>query len=74
MSSSEAGETLVVVGQVAELRLGTLVTGNVAAAWMEPFRIPAVRNIPKLNGILGNPLLSRYHVYSDYRRGHLILE
>ena len=68
------GDTLVVVGAVAELRLGTLMTGNVASAWMEPFRIPAVRNIPKLNGILGNPLLSRYHVYFDYRRGQLIFE
>jgi hypothetical protein len=41
---------------------------------MEPFRVPAVRNIPKLNGIIGNPLLSRYHVFFDYRRGRLILE
>ena len=68
------GETLVIVGQVAELQLGTLVTSNVAAAWMEPFRIPAVRNIPKLNGIVGNPLLSRYHVFFDYHHGQLILE
>jgi hypothetical protein len=68
------GDTLVVVGAVAELRLGTLVTSNVAAAWMEPFRIPAVRNIPKLNGILGNPLLSRHHVFFDYRHGQLVLE
>jgi len=68
------GDTLVVVGPVAELRLGTVVTRNVASAWMEPFRIPAVRNIPKLNGILGNPLLSRYHVFFDYHHGQLILE
>jgi len=68
------GDTLVVVGPVAELRLGTLVTSNLEAAWMEPFRIPAVRNIPKLNGILGNLLLSRYHVYFDYHHGRLILE
>jgi len=68
------GDSLVVVGPIAELQLGTLVTRNVASAWMEPFRIPAVRNIPKLNGILGNPLLSRYHVFFDYRHGRLILE
>jgi hypothetical protein len=68
------GETLVVVGQVAELRLGTLVTSKVEAAWMERFQIPAVRNIPKLNGILGNSLLSRYRVFFDYQRGFLILE
>jgi len=68
------GDTLVVVAPVAELWLGTLVTSNVAAAWMEPFRVPAVRNIPKLNGILGNQLLSRYHVFFDYRHGQLILE
>jgi hypothetical protein len=33
-----------------------------------------VHNIPKLNGILGNPFLSRYHVFFDYRHGRLILE
>ncbi len=68
------GETLVVVGPVAELRLGTLVTSKVEAAWMEPFQIPAVRNIPKLNGILGNSLLSRYRVFFDYQHGYMILE
>jgi hypothetical protein len=36
--------------------------------------VPAVRNIPKLNGIIGNPLLSRYHVFFDYHRGRLIVE
>ena len=56
------------------LELGSLVTQRVETAWMEPFRIPAVRNIPKLNGIIGNPLLSRYHVFFDYHRGRLILE
>jgi hypothetical protein len=68
------GDTLVVLAPVDRLELGSLVTQRVETAWMEPFRIPAVRNIPKLNGIIGNPLLSRYHVFFDYRRGRLIME
>jgi len=68
------GETLVVVGPIERLDLGSLVTQRVETAWMEPFRIPAVRNIPKLNGIIGNPFLSRYHVFFDYHHEQLILE
>jgi len=68
------GDTLVVVSPVEGLQLGSLETQRVETAWMEPFRIPAVRNIPKLNGIIGNPLLSRYHVFFDYHHGRLILE
>jgi hypothetical protein len=68
------GETLVVVAPVDRLELGSLLIQRVETAWMEPFRIPAVRNIPKLNGIVGNPLLSRYHVFFDYHHGRLILE
>ena len=68
------GDTLVVVAPVDRLELGSLVMHKVETAWVEPFRVPAVRNIPKLNGIIGNPLLSRYHVFFDYRHGRLILE
>ena len=68
------GETLVVIAPVDRLELGSLLIQRVETAWMEPFRIPAVRNIPKLNGIIGNPLLSRYHVFFDYHHGRLILE
>jgi len=68
------GDTLVVVAPVDRLELGSLAAQRVETAWMEAFRIPAVRNIPKLNGIIGNPLLSRYHVFFDYRHGRLILE
>jgi hypothetical protein len=68
------GDTLVLVAPVDRLELGSLVMQKVETAWMEPFRIPAVRNIPKLNGIIGNPLLSRYHVFFDYRHGRLIVE
>jgi len=68
------GEMLVVVGLIERLELGTLVTRRLETSWVEPFQVPAVRNIPKLNGIIGNSLLSRYHVFFDYRRGRLILE
>jgi hypothetical protein len=67
------GETLVVVAPVARLTVGSRVTTNLESAWMEPYQIPAVRNIPKLNGILGNALLSRYNAVFDYRGGRLIL-
>ena len=68
------GDTLVILAQVDRLEVGSLVMHKVETAWMEPFRVPAVRNIPKLNGIIGNPLLSRYHVFFDYRHGRLIVE
>ncbi len=67
------GETLVTIAPVARLTVGTLVTENLETAWMEPYQIPAVRNIPNLNGILGNALLDRYNVVFDYSRGRLIL-
>ena len=68
------GDTLVVLAPVDRLEIGSLLMQKVETAWMEPFRLPAVRKIPKLNGIIGNPLLSRYHVFFDYRHGRLILE
>ena len=68
------GDTPVVLGRVARLELGSWVAEAVETAWVEPFRIPAVRNISKLHGILGNPLLGRYHVFFDYHHGRLILE
>lgn len=68
------GETLVVVAPVARLQVGSRVTTNLETAWMEPFQIPAVRNIPKLHGILGNALLNRYRTVFDYRKGRLILD
>jgi hypothetical protein len=33
-----------------------------------------VRNIPNLNGIVGNQLLRRFRIFFDYRGGRLILE
>jgi hypothetical protein len=68
------GDTLVIIAPVDRLEIGSLLMQKVETAWMEPFRVPAVRNIPKLNGIIGNPLLSRYHVFFDYRHGRLIVE
>lgn len=67
------GDTLVMIAPVARLTVGTLVTENLDTAWLEPYQIPAARNIPNLNGILGNALLGRYHVVFDYSRGRLIL-
>ncbi|MFV2073331.1 MAG: aspartyl protease family protein, partial [Thermoanaerobaculales bacterium] len=68
------GDTLVVVGRVARLEIGSMAAEAVETAWVEPFRIPAVGNIPKVNGILGTPLLLRYRVFFDYPHGRLILE
>ena len=67
------GETLVPMAPVAQLTVGNQVVTSLEAAWMEPYQIPAVRNIPKLNGILGNAFLERYNSVFDYRRGRLIL-
>ncbi len=42
--------------------------------WVEPYRIPAARNIEDLNGILGNRFLMMFRVFFDYNGGRLILE
>jgi hypothetical protein len=52
---------------------GAVVTGF-DVAWMESYRMPATRTIPKLNGVVGNGLLSRFRAFFDYRGGRLILE
>ena len=72
-STGVVGETLVTVAPVAQLTVGTHVTTNLETAWMEPYQIPAVRNIPNLNGILGNALLNRYRTLLDTRHGRLIV-
>jgi hypothetical protein len=51
-----------------------IIAENVETAWMDAFRVPAVRNIEDLNGILGNQILSRFRAIFDYRGGRLILE
>jgi len=68
------GETKVVVASTQRLKLGTIVTEGVETAWMEAFGVPAVRNIPKLNGILGSQFMNRFRVFFDYRGGRLVLE
>lgn len=68
------GDISVVIGRTARLEVGPLESTDVETNWVEPYRIPAARNIDGLNGILGNPLLSDYHVFFDYRGGRLILE
>lgn len=68
------GETTVVVALTKRLQLGPIVAEGVETAWMEAFDVPAVRNIPKLNGILGNRFLRRFRVFFDYRGGRLIVE
>ena len=68
------GETRVLVASTRRLRLGSIIVKGVETAWIEPFGVPAVGNIPKLNGILGNQFLNRFRVFFDYRGGRLILE
>mgnify|MGYP001824046183 FL=1 len=68
------GDISVVVGRTARLEMGPLDSTDVETTWVEPYRIPAARNIDDLNGVLGNPLLNDYHVFFDYRGGRFILE
>jgi len=68
------GETRVVVASTWRLQLGSIVTEGVETAWMEAFSVPSVRNIPSVNGILGNRFMNRFRVFFDYRGGRLILE
>ncbi len=68
------GETRVVVASTQRLQLGSIFAEGVETAWTEAFGVPAVRNIPNLNGILGNRFMNRFRVFFDYRGGRLILE
>jgi hypothetical protein len=68
------GETLLVISPIRSISLGSFAIERVEAAWAEPFRVPAVRNIPKLNGILGNRLLRRFRVTIDYSGERLFLD
>jgi hypothetical protein len=68
------GETLLVISPIRSISLGSFTLERVESAWAEPFRVPAVRNIPKLNGILGNRLLRRFRLFIDYSGERLILE
>ncbi len=68
------GETLIVTSPIHSLSLGAFTIEEVGSAWAEPYRVPAVRNIPGLNGILGNQLLRRFRVVFDYTNGSMILD
>lgn len=61
-------------GRVARIELGEIVVEDVETAWVRAFEIPATNAISKLDGVLGNRLLTRYRVFFDYRHGRLILE
>ena len=74
LSVGITGATRVVVGRVAEIKLGEVVVESVETAWVRSFEIPATSTMPKLDGVLGNRLLARYRVFLDYRHGRLILE
>lgn len=67
------GETTVQVATSARLELGRVVSERIETSWVGAHQVPAVRNIPKLNGIVGNGLLARLRVVFDYARGRLIL-
>jgi hypothetical protein len=69
-----SGTIEVDVAPVAELQIGSFLVRNVETTFLEPFRAPAVRNIPDLNGVLGNGLLSRFRSFFDYGNSRLILE
>lgn len=74
VSVGVAGEAVVAVASTRRFQLGSIVAENVETAWMDSFRVPAVRNIEDLNGILGNQILSQFRAIFDYHGGRLILE
>lgn len=73
-SMGVTGDFSVVVGRTARFEMGPIDRTDVETTWVEPYRIPAARNIDDLNGVIGNPLLAGYRVFFDYRGGRLILE
>lgn len=74
LSVGVVGNTALETARTARLELGAVVATELDTAWVSPPQIPAARNIPKLNGVVGNALLSRYRVILDGRRGRCILE
>ena len=68
------GETQVAVGPLWRIQLGSIGIENVETAWAESPEVPAVRNIPNLNGIIGNQLLRRFRVFFDYDHRAIIFE
>jgi hypothetical protein len=67
------GETRVNLASTQRLQLGPVAAEQVETAWIGTLGMPAVRNIPNLNGILGNQFLSRFRVFFDYHHNRLIL-
>jgi hypothetical protein len=74
VSVGVAGGAVVAVASTRRFQLGPIVAENVETAWMDSYRVPAVRNNEDLNGILGNRILSQFRAVFDYRGGRLILE
>ncbi len=67
------GPTEVTVAPVAMLQLGRVLSRNVTTTWVGSYQVPALRNIPDLNGILGNGLVSQLRTIFDYRRGVMVV-
>lgn len=68
-----SGENKVFLASTRRLHIGPIVAEGVETAWFGKLGMPAIGNIPNLNGILGNRFLSRFRVVFDYHRGRLIL-
>jgi hypothetical protein len=68
------GNTALTTARTARLELGSIVAADLDTTWVKPPQIPAGRNIDKLNGVIGNGLLSRFRVIVDIRRGQCIFE
>ncbi len=68
------GEVTVQVGRIKRLEISSITLSPAETTWVEPYRVPAARNIEDLNGILGNRFLMMFRVFFDYNGGRLILE
>jgi hypothetical protein len=68
------GQIEVKVAPLERLDLAQYSAVDIETSWVESYRVPAVRTIPGLNGILGNALLGRFRVFFDAPGGRLILE
>lgn len=68
------GTTDAHIGVVEKVEIGSLTLGPSPATFMHRNSIPVVRDLPDLNGLVGNGLLGRFRTFVDYRRQRLILE
>jgi hypothetical protein len=67
------GQTRAALAPVDRLVMGDLEVASTEAAFVERSDLPTTRELRRVDGVLGNGLLHRYHTWIDLRAGRLAL-